>query len=125
MDVNVKNIIARERLSHLYETEARIGEITWKKKIKKYSQIFRKQQRQAYLGTQNKLNYISRSAAQCLNYDTTRIMELQEMLTDIEQETCTGAILRSKALNAIEGGKNTKYFLNLENKRQDKKQLKN
>lgn len=46
------------------------------------------------------------------------------MLAGIEQETCTGAILRAKADNSVEGEKNTKYFLNLEKKRQDKKTVK-
>ena len=61
-------------------------------------------------------------------FDVDKFEKIKLDLKNYEQKLCNGAILRSKAQWAIDGDKNTKYFLQLEKSRQENnsiKQLKN
>lgn len=49
--------------------------------------------------------------------DLQKIIMLEEKLSEIEEEKCRGAIIRSKARYTVEGEKCTKFFFNLEKSR--------
>lgn len=121
------DIFNREKQSILHNTEPLIYWDNVKYKIKKYSQLFGREQKEiknrVFWQTQNRLNAEYRKLANDNNYDKTTLIELQDTLAQVEKETCDGAVLRSKSINTIEGEKNTKYFLNLEQIRQNKKNI--
>lgn len=52
------------------------------------------------------------------NLDRSKLLQLQSELENLEKEKCMGAIIRSKAKYVVEGEKSTKFFLNLEKKKQ-------
>ncbi len=50
-------------------------------------------------------------------------MRLKTELEEYEKEKSKGAIIRSRAQYALEGERSTKFFLNLENKKQRRKHI--
>lgn len=53
-------------------------------------------------------------AAESGEGNSNRILEIQELLRDFEQEKCMGAIVRSRARYVVEGEQSTKFFFGLE-----------
>ncbi|CAC5416381.1 unnamed protein product [Mytilus coruscus] len=56
--------------------------------------------------------------------DIAKLESLRLELSQYELEKCRGAVLRSKAVWAVESDKNTKYFLNLEKYKQENNSVK-
>lgn len=125
----VRTIITEQQKCPLFKLDIGIWWDNLKFKIKKYAQIFgeirKKKQWEEINMIQRNLETEYRKAAINVNYDNTKIMELNDLLTCYETEKCNGAILRSKALWTHESDRNTKYFLNLEKSRQSKKIITN
>ena len=106
----------------LYESEFLIWWDNLKYKIKRFSQIFgkdlQKKKNLEYYKIQNKLQQISEKIATGEDVDISKYENLKLELSELEEEKCKGAILRSKAFWATESDKCTKYFLQLEKKQE-------
>lgn len=46
-----------------------------------------------------------------------KVLKLQQQISEIEDEKCRGAIIRSEAKYVVEGERSTKFFFNLEKNR--------
>jgi len=116
-------LIEREKLDQLYNSEFLIWWDNLKYKIKKMSQnycMYRNKQRyKEYNQIQRKLGNLTDLMASGQNIDIDKYIQLKNELAGIEHNKCEGAILRAKAFWAIEGDKNSKYFLNLEKYKQN------
>ena len=128
----IDEIIQKEKLCPLFEREILVWIDNLKYKIKKFSQIYaknkKKKERAEYFKLQKEFEKLSYCAANSLMFDVDKFEKIKLDLKNYEQKLCNGAILRSKAQWAIDGDKNTKYFLQLEKSRQENnsiKQLKN
>lgn len=123
----VTKLIEKERQSELYNNNMLLFWDNLKFKIKKISQIYGKFRKKNidrhYYSIQNKLKRFSEMCDTNKKYAERKYVNLMAELEEIEQEKCQGAILRSKAKWAIDGDKNTKFFLNLEKKRQNNKNI--
>lgn len=119
--MKITDLIHRDKQCSLYESEFLVWWDNFKFKVKKLSQIYCKQRNseryKKYNLVQNKLQNFQNK----MNGDIEKYETLKNELEHIEIEKCQGAILRSKSKWAIESDRNTKYFLNLEKQRQQKK----
>ena len=124
----IDQLILREKKCPLYENEILVWFDNLKYKIKKFTQVYskdkKKKERSEYFKLQKEFEYISSCAANGTNFDANRFQELKIEMRNYEQKLCDGAILRSKAQWAIDGDKNTKYFLELEKVRQENNSIK-
>lgn len=124
----VKEMIIVEKESELYTRDIVIWWDNLKYKIKKFSQVLSsrlaKESRQEYYRLQNQINIFCDRTARGIDVDVAKFESLKLELSDYENEKCKGAILRSKAVWAVESDKNTKYFLNLEKYKQENNSIK-
>ena len=124
----INDLILKEKQCRLYEEDPLIWIDNLKYKIKRVSQIYAKNEKQKdkseYFKLQNKFDKISYLAANNLKYDVNEYQEIKANLQEYEHKICKGAILRSKAYWAIEGDKNSRYFLQLEKHRQENNSIK-
>lgn len=117
----IKQIIEREKKCSLYNTEFTVWWDNLKYKIRKKCQLYGQERNKSKYTEYNTIQrQISKfnDNVKSQNVDIMKYESLKEKLNVLEMELCQGAILRSKAKWAIEGDKNTKYFLNLEKYRQ-------
>lgn len=119
----VNSIIEEEKNSPLYTSEFLIWWDNLKYKIKRFSQVFStkiyKGKNAEYFKLQSKLQKMSERIAKGLNVDTVDYENLKLELSNLEEEKCKGAILRSKAFWATESDKCSKYFFQLEKHKQE------
>ena len=124
----VRDIISEAVECKLYTTEPLVWWDNLKYKIKKISQIFSKnlakEKRKEFYYIQNKIQRLCAMHADGVNIDITKLENLKLELKNYELEKCKGAVLRSKAIWATEGDKNTKFFLNLEKYKQESNAVK-
>ena len=124
----IEKLIKNEKECPLYESEILVWIDNLKYKIKKLTQVYskdkKKQERSEYFKLQKEFEKISECAANNLPYDVNKFEELKLNMKKYEDKICNGAILRSKAHWAIDGDKNSKYFLQLEKHRQENNSIK-
>ena len=124
----IEQLIQKEKQCPLFEREILVWIDNLKYKIKKISQIYstnkKKTEKAEYFKLQNEFEKISYCAANGLDFDANKFEKIKLDLQNYEQKICDGAILRSKAQWAIEGDKNSKYFLQLEKSRQENNSIK-
>ena len=124
----IEKLIKNEKECPLYETEILVWIDNLKYKIKKLTQVYakdkKKQERSEYFKLQKEFEKFSELAANNLPYDVNKFEELKLNMRKYEDKICSGAILRSKANWAIDGDKNSKYFLQLEKHRQENNSIK-
>lgn len=125
---NINMLIETEKQCRLYGSNL----LTWwdnlKFKIKQYSIRYSRkrarQHNQYYWELHRRIENESRRAANNPDYDVLHLTDLKKELESLEMKTCRGAVLRSKAQWAIEGERNTRYFLQLEKQRQQGNNIK-
>ncbi|CAC5361459.1 unnamed protein product [Mytilus coruscus] len=124
----INNLIINEKKCRLYNEAPLIWIDNLKYKIKRETQVYAKdkkyREKAEYFKIQNKFEKISNLAANNLKYDMNEYEEIKFKMKDFEDKICKGAILRSKAHWAVEGDKNSKYFLQLEKYRQENNAIK-
>ena len=124
----VKEIIEEALQCPLYNKEPLVWWDNLKYRIKRFSQIFSgkmaKDKRKNFYDLQNKIQRLCAVQANGGNINLEVLENLKLELSNYELEKCKGAILRSKAIWATEGDKNTKYFLNLEKYKQENNAIK-
>ena len=121
-------IIEKEKSCMLYENSILVWWDNLKYKLKKFSQSFSKtrakERNKEYYNLQNKMQRIAQNMANGLQVDIEKYEAIKQELAEFENEKCKGAMLRSKAQWAQESDKCTKYFLNLEKRRQESNSVK-
>ncbi|VDH98260.1 Hypothetical predicted protein [Mytilus galloprovincialis] len=124
----VKEIISDEKENELYNKDLMIWWDNLKYKIKRYSQIFSskmaKENRRDFYRLERQINFLCEKAACGVDIDVAKLESLKLELSAYELEKCRGAVLRSKAIWAVESDKCTKYFLNLEKYKQENNSIK-
>ena len=124
----VKEIIADSVNCEMYDNEPLIWWDNLKYQIKRYSKLFSsnlaKEKRKDFFYIQNKIQRLCDAQARGIVIDVTKLENWKLELSKYEIEQSKGAILRSKAIWATEGDKNTKYFLNLEKYKQETNSVK-
>jgi exonuclease III len=119
----VKMLLERDLGCPLYESEMLVWWDNFKYKVKKMSQAYgyrrNRSRNKEFYRIHNQLERYSRLIAEGKTVDMNKYEELRVELQEIEVEKCKGAILRAKAHWAIESDKNTKYFLQLERRKQN------
>ncbi|CAG2242715.1 unnamed protein product [Mytilus edulis] len=124
----VKEIISDEKENELYNKDLMIWWDNLKYKIKRYSQIFSskmaKENRRDFYRLERQINFLCEKAACGVDVDVAKLENLKLELSAYELEKCRGAVLRSKAIWAVESDKCTKYFLNLEKYKQENNSIK-
>ncbi|CAC5382027.1 unnamed protein product [Mytilus coruscus] len=125
----VKEIISDEKENELYNKDDLM--IWWdnlKYKIKRYSQIFSskmaKENRRDFYRLERQINILCEKVACGVDIDVAKLEGLKLELSAFELDKCRGAVLRSKAIWAVESDKHTKYFLNLEKYKQENNSIK-
>lgn len=107
----------------LYKSEKLIWWDNLKYKIKAFSKLYaqkkRREEKQEFWTIQNKIQREYSKIDRGIHTDHDRILQLESELAKYEKQKCEGAILRSKAFWAIEGDRNTSYFLRLEKFKQE------
>lgn len=118
----ITKLVDKEKQCILYQDNMLLWWDNLKYRIKKISQLYgrerKKIQYEKINRIQRKFQNFKEKIAHGIHYDIIEYEDIKNELAKIEIEKCQGAILRSKAQWAIEGDKNTKYFLNLENYKQ-------
>jgi len=108
----ISKLIDNEKLETFYDREILVWWDNLKYKIKKMSQIYvqkrRKNLNKVYNNIQRQFSKCTEHIAHGKIFDIDKYEEIKQQLAEIEYEKCQGAILRSKALWAVEGDKNTK-----------------
>ncbi|CAC5405807.1 unnamed protein product [Mytilus coruscus] len=124
----INDLILKEKECRLFDEAPLIWIDNLKYKIKKETQVYAKDkkyiERSEYFKLQNKFEKISNLAANNYKYNVNEFEEIKSKIKNYKEEKCKGAILRSKASWAIEGDKNSKYFLQLEKHRQESNSIK-
>ena len=124
----IDKLIQTEKQCPLFESEILVWIDNLKYKIKKLTQVYakdkKKRERSEYFKLQKEFEKISERAAKNLLFDINKYEEIKVEMKKYEDKICSGAILRSKAHWAIEGDKNSKYFLELEKHRQESNSIK-
>ncbi|CAG2207261.1 unnamed protein product [Mytilus edulis] len=124
----INNLIINEKNCRLYNEAPLIWIDNLKYRIKRETQVYARdkkcREKAEYFKIQNKFDKISNLAANNLEYNTNEYEEIKSKMKDFEDKICKGAILRSKAYWAVEGDKNSKYFLQLEKYRQENNAIK-
>lgn len=117
----ITDLVRRETEDMLYDHDRLVWWDNVKFKIKKLCQKYGQERSKAkynkYNTVQRKLNKLNEDLSAGKEFNLMEYENLKHELAVIENEMCQGAILRSKAKWAVEGDKNTKYFLNLEKSR--------
>lgn len=126
--MKVKNIVTEAFNDPLFESEILIWWDNLKYKIKMFSKVYSKdkakEKRSDFFHLQNKIQRLCALQAEGVNIDIIKLENLKMELSCFELEKCKGAVLRSKAIWATEGDKNTKFFLNLEKYKQENNAVK-
>ena len=117
---SISDLISSESSKGLFLTNIIEGWEVLKLKIKRKSINFAKR-----LSFQNKLKEKQLRSKlmilqQQLNVNVGDFLSVRDELFELDKVKCEGAILRSKAQYAVEGEKNTAFFLNLEKTRQSR-----
>ncbi|CAC5423427.1 unnamed protein product [Mytilus coruscus] len=124
----VKDIISQEKESELFHRDFLVWWDNLKYRIKRYSQILSsdlaKQNKREYHKLERQINNLCEKAASGIVIDIAKLESLKLELSNFEIEKCKGAVLRAKAIWAVESDKNTKYFLNLEKYKQESNAIK-
>ncbi|CAC5423410.1 unnamed protein product [Mytilus coruscus] len=124
----VKDIISQEKESELFHRDFLVWWDNLKYRIKRYSQILSsdlaKQNKREYYKLERQINNLCEKAASGIVIDIAKLESLKLELSNFEIEKCKGAVLRAKAIWAVESDKNTKYFLNLEKYKQESNAIK-
>ncbi|VDI14024.1 Hypothetical predicted protein, partial [Mytilus galloprovincialis] len=111
----INNLIINEKNCRLYNEAPLIWIDNLKYRIKRETQVYARdkkcREKAEYFKIQNKFDKISNLAANNLEYNTNEYEEIKSKMKDFEDKICKGAILRSKAYWAVEGDKNSKYFI--------------
>lgn len=125
--LKIQKLMETEKMCDLYNENMLLWWDNTKYKIKKISQLYGKERSRSKYKEINriqiKLQNFSDKISRGEQYNIIEYENLRESLARIENEKCQGSILRSKAQWAIEGDKNTKYFLNLENYKRNNKHI--
>jgi len=116
------NLINKEKMNALYTS----NKLVWwdnlkywiKRLSKQYSFNKAREKNKKYWDLQKQIEIESRRLSENPNYDMTNLKELQLQFERLEEEKCRGAILRAKAHWALDGERNTSFFLGLEKQRQ-------
>ena len=124
----ISKLIEDEKKCRLYNDEPLIWYDNLKFKIKQTAKIFSQRkarnERSEYFKLQRDYEKLSLQAADDINFDSNKFEEIKLKLKEYEDNLCKGAILRSKAHWAIEGDKNSKFFLQLEKYKQNNNSIK-
>ncbi|CAC5423396.1 unnamed protein product [Mytilus coruscus] len=124
----VKDIISQEKESELFHRDFLVWWDNLKYRIKRYSQTLSsdlaKQNKREYFRLERQINNLCEKAASGIVIDIAKLESLKLELSNFEIEKCKGAVLRTKAIWAVESIKNTKYFLNLEKYKQESNAIK-
>ncbi|CAC5395162.1 unnamed protein product [Mytilus coruscus] len=124
----VKDIISQEKESELFHRDLLVWWDNLKYRIKRYSQILSsdlaKQNKREYYKLERQINNLCEKAASGIVIDIAKLESLKLEMSNFEIEKCKGAVLRAKAIWAVESDKNTKYFLNLEKYKQESNAIK-
>ncbi|CAC5388980.1 unnamed protein product [Mytilus coruscus] len=119
----VDNLIENEKKCPLFESEMLVWIDNLKYKIKKFSQVYakdkKKKEQTEYFRLQKEFQKISEKVANGKVFNENKYEEIKLEMQKYEEKICKGAILRSKADWAIDGDKNSAYFLQLEKHRQE------
>jgi len=120
-------LIDKEKQDILYNREKLVWWDNMKYKIRRISQkygcIRSKKRYEKYNKLQRMMEKFNNDLKAGKPFNIIQYEQLRDEISQIEQEHCQGAILRSKAKWAVEGDKNTKYFLNLEKYRQSNRTI--
>ncbi|CAC5423425.1 unnamed protein product [Mytilus coruscus] len=123
---SLNNLLDSFNIYDVWRATSRIDNLKYR--IKRETQVYARdkkcREKAEYFKIQNKFEKISNLAANNLKYDTNEYEEIKSKMKDFEDKICKGAILRSKAYWAVEGDKNSKYFLQLEKYRQENNAIK-
>lgn len=124
----VREMIETEKENELYDRDILVWWDNLKYKIKKYSQILSstiaKENKRDYYKIEKQINNLCEKASNGIDIDISKLESLKLELSNYELGKCRGAVLRSKAIWAVESDKNTKYFLNLEKYKQENNSVK-
>ncbi|CAC5367732.1 unnamed protein product [Mytilus coruscus] len=83
-----------------------------------------KENRRDFYRLERQINILCEKVACGVDIDVAKLESLKLELSAYELDKCRGAVLRSKAIWAVESDKNTKYFLNLEKYKQENNSIK-
>lgn len=115
-------LIEQEKQNQFKKTEISIWWDNLKFKIKKLALQYAKKRNK---NVNDEITLLTKSIereytklSKQANQDITHLEVLENQLSVIQKEKCQGAVLRSKADWALEGERNTSYFLKLEKHRQ-------
>lgn len=127
--IKIETCIENEKQSELYDLDTLLWWDNTKYKLKKISQLYgknkSKERNREIYRIRNKLSeYYSKIAHSDDEYIISKIKELEHELQVLENIKCKGAIIRSKAQWATECDRNTSFFLQLENTRQNSNSVK-
>ena len=126
--LKIEKLIETEKQCRLYDDEPLIWYDNLKFKIKQLSKVVSKDKKRAerseYFKIQREFEKFSLAVANDEEVDINKFEEIKLKLKSYEDIICKGAILRSKAHWAIEGDKNSKYFLELEKYKQKSNAIK-
>ena len=124
----ISKLIQDEKSCRLFNDETLIWYDNLKHKIKRIAKIFAqnksKKEKTEYFKIQREYEKISVEAESRQDFDVNKFEEIKLQLKLYDKKICNGAILRSKAYFAIEGDKNSRYFLQLEKHRQNNNVIK-
>lgn len=122
------DIIEKQKKCPLFNNNITVWWDNLKFKFKQFSKLYGKnrarQHNEHYWRLQRNIENESRRASNNTDYDVSKLKTLESELQQIEEEKCKGAVIRSKATWALEGERNTKYFLELEQHRQKSNSIK-
>ncbi|VDI42406.1 Hypothetical predicted protein [Mytilus galloprovincialis] len=119
----INKLIETEKQCPLYDDEPLVWYDNLKYKIKQLAKVIAQDKSRAekseYFKIQREFEKISLAVANNEIVDLNKFEEVKLKLKCHEENICKGAILRSKAHWAIDGDKNSKYFLQLEKYKQN------
>ncbi|CAC5361067.1 unnamed protein product [Mytilus coruscus] len=123
-DGDVKNVgkfISAKQARKLKKKEKKLER---RSRMKPTPNLDAKENRRDYFRLEKQINTLCEKAANGNDIDIAKLESLRLELSQYELEKCRGAVLRSKAVWAVESDKNTKYFLNLEKYKQENNSVK-
>ena len=125
---DMKHLLISAKNDSMFESNFLIWYDNLKNRIKEKSIRYSKHKHRA-ANRQKKLlekqiTYEKVKMHKCSDYDITRLRNLENQLNSMITEEIKGAALRSKVQWLEEGEKSSKFFLNLEKSRQEKKVMK-
>ncbi|CAC5380623.1 unnamed protein product [Mytilus coruscus] len=87
-------------------------------------QLMAKENRRDYFRLEKQINTLCEKAANGNDIDIAKLESLRLELSQYELEKCRGAVLRSKAVWAVESDRNTKYFFKFRKYKQENNSVK-